>query len=264
MQPHAETVQGADSWLHQESHYFSARAAPRARAPRNLWASAMQGMGICIWSWVGQQDHSSPDAISFRYHSTVKREDSTRTPLWRIHSTHEDKGTPTPSPSSPMRKEVSHSCEMSPKYGGIVCRKCAWSPEGQRNSPRKEESQTNLNRILLLCCLLHSICRSKEEQMAQGRERKAQMQPCSPPVPATACSLTRDKWEGQIVQNALTNCLIQNPWLLLAVLWNDAYAGVKAINNCFLQILLPVFFLLPCFACQTPNLCQTRQGWHSL
>lgn len=78
--------------------------------------------------------------------------------------------------------------------------------------------------------------------MAKGREREAQMEPRSPPVPATACSLTQDKWEGQIVQNALTDYFMQNPWLLLAVLWNYAYAGVKAINNWFLQILLPVFF----------------------
>lgn len=141
MQPHAETVQGADSWLHQESDYFTARAAPRARAPCNLWACAMQGMGICIWGWGGQQDHSSPDAISFRYHSTVTRADSTGTPRWRIHSSHEDKGTATPLPSSPMRKEVSHSYEMSPKYGGTGCRKCAWSSECQRNSSQKEEDQ---------------------------------------------------------------------------------------------------------------------------
>lgn len=76
---------------------------------------------------------------------------------------------------------------------------------------QRVRSQTNLNKILLLCCLLHGICRSKAEQMAQGREREAQMEPRSPPVPATACSLTRDKWEGQIVQNALTNYFMQNP-----------------------------------------------------
>lgn len=35
---------------------------------------------------------------------------------------------------------------------------------------KRIRSQTDLNRILLLCCLLHGICRSKEEQMAQGRE----------------------------------------------------------------------------------------------
>ena len=76
---------------------------------------------------------------------------------------------------------------------------------------KRVRSQTNLKRILLRCCLLHGICRSKEEQMAQGREREAQMEPRSPPVPATACSLTQDKWEGQIVQNALIDYFMQNP-----------------------------------------------------
>ena len=47
--------------------------------------------------------------------------------------------------------------------------------------------------------------------MAQGREREAQTEPRSPPVPATACSLTQDKREGQIVQNALTDYFGQNP-----------------------------------------------------
>lgn len=58
---------------------------------------------------------------------------------------------------------------------------------------KRVRSQTNLNRILLLCCLLHGLCRSKEEQMAKGREREDQMEPRSPPVPATACSLTQNK-----------------------------------------------------------------------
>lgn len=76
---------------------------------------------------------------------------------------------------------------------------------------KKVRFQTNLKRILLLCCLLHGICRSKEEQMALDREQEAQMESWSPPVPATACSLTQDKWEGQIVENALTDCAVHNP-----------------------------------------------------
>lgn len=35
---------------------------------------------------------------------------------------------------------------------------------------KEERYQTNLIEILLLCCPLHGTCRSKEEQMAQGRE----------------------------------------------------------------------------------------------
>lgn len=69
---------------------------------------------------------------------------------------------------------------------------------------KKVRSRTNLKRISLLCYLLHGICRSKEEQMAPGREQEAQMEHRSPPVTARACSVTRDKWEGQIVENALT------------------------------------------------------------
>lgn len=107
---------------------------------------------------------------------------------------------------------------------------------------QREDSAKTLGRILLLCCLLHGICRSKEEQMAADREHEAQMEPRSPPVPATACSLTRNKWEGQIVENALTDCAVHNPWPLLAVLWNYACAGVKEVNNCVLQTLLLVFF----------------------
>lgn len=125
---------------------------------------------------------------------------------------------------------------------------------------QREGSAKTLGRVLLLCCLLHGICRSKEEQMAPDREQEAQMEPRSPPVPATAYSLTRDKWEGQTVENALTDCAVHNPWPLLTVLWNYACAGVKEVNNHVLQTLLLVFFkVLFLHPLWTPSLCQT---WH--
>lgn len=113
-----------------------------------------------------------------------------------------------------MRKEMSHSYEMKLQIWGGLPVASVLDPLKARGialQRKRGRSQTNLNRTLLLCSILHGIRRSKEEQMAQGREREAQMEPRSPPVPATACSLTRDKREGQIVQNALTNYVMQNP-----------------------------------------------------
>lgn len=74
MQPHAETVQGADSWLHQGSDYFSARAAPRFSSPDNDMSLCNTRDRNTHLGLRGQQDHSSRDAICFKYHSTVRRE----------------------------------------------------------------------------------------------------------------------------------------------------------------------------------------------
>lgn len=188
MQPHAETVQQAGSWVQHESDYFPARATPRASLPCSY-------MSLCntrdrnMHLGVGQEDHSSPNTTSFRSHSTVKKK---RTQLRLLCEdftlARKIKVLHLQSHLVPWEKRFLTATKWTSNMGGSAV-------ENELDHLKARlRCQITLIRSLLLCCLLHGICRSKEEQMAQGRVQDAQTEPRSPAVPATACSLTQDKW----------------------------------------------------------------------
>lgn len=104
IQPHAETIQGADSWLCQESDYFLSEELSESAHHIILWACTMWEMGTCLGlSGAAGTQQLGCDQLQVPWHCK-QREDPTKT--LESHCSHVNKGT-APLKSSREKRDVS-------------------------------------------------------------------------------------------------------------------------------------------------------------